>query len=74
MVPYCERACRSSSRFITNRRLLVSDSIITGAALLVAAGFGVVLTHIRVKDSLKDTLPIATLGILAIILLSIITG
>ncbi|KOS68007.1 hypothetical protein AEA09_05190 [Lysinibacillus contaminans] len=49
-------------------------ALLAGAVLLVATGFGGVLTHIRVKDSLKDTLPIAVLGILAIILLSITTG
>ncbi|MFJ7949934.1 DoxX family protein [Lysinibacillus sp. NPDC096418] len=49
-------------------------ALLAGAWLIVATGFGGVITHIRVKDSLKDTLPIAVLGILAIILLVIATG
>lgn len=49
-------------------------ALLAGAWLLVATGFGGVITHVRVKDSLKDTLTIAVLGILAIILLVIATG
>ncbi|MFJ7735362.1 DoxX family protein [Lysinibacillus sp. NPDC097287] len=49
-------------------------ALLAGAWLLVATGFGGVFTHIRVKDSFKDTLTIAVLGILAIILLVIATG
>lgn len=49
-------------------------ALLAGAWLLVVTGFGGVITHVRVKDSLKDTLTIAVLGILAIILLVIATG
>ena len=49
-------------------------SLLAGAWLLVAIGFGGVITHVRVKDSFKDTLMITVLGILAIILVVIVTG
>lgn len=43
-----------------------------GAAILVAVGIGGVITHIRIKDSMKDTAMILVLGILALILLIIL--
>lgn len=49
-------------------------ALISGAWLLVVVGFGGVITHARVRDSFKDTLTITVLGILAIILLVIVTG
>lgn len=43
-----------------------------GAAMLVAVGIGGVNTHIRVKDTLKDSAMIAILGFLALVLLIIL--
>ncbi|MCD1159583.1 DoxX family protein [Peribacillus frigoritolerans] len=43
-----------------------------GAMILVAVGIGGVITHIRVKDTFKDTAMIAILGILAFVLLIIL--
>ena len=43
-----------------------------GAAMLVAIGIGGVITHIRVKDTFKDSAMIAILGVLAIVLLIIL--
>ena len=43
-----------------------------GAAIFVAVGIGGVMTHIRMKDTLKDTAMILVLGILALILLIIL--
>jgi len=43
-----------------------------GAAMLVAVGIGGVITHIRVKDTLKDSAMIAILGVLALVLLIIL--
>ena len=43
-----------------------------GAAILVAVGIGGVITHIRVKDTLKDSAMIGVLGILAFVLLIIL--
>jgi putative oxidoreductase len=39
-----------------------------GALLLGVTAIGGILTHIRVKDSIKDTFPILLLGILSFIL------
>ncbi len=50
----------------------VNGAAILGAAILAAVGIGGVITHIRVKDSFKDTAMILILGILAIILLIIL--
>ncbi|MET1014369.1 MAG: DoxX family protein [Paenisporosarcina sp.] len=47
----------------------VVNLAIYGAILLVVISVGGVLTHLRVKDSLKDTFPILILGVLAFILL-----
>jgi putative oxidoreductase len=43
-----------------------------GAAIFVAVGIGGVITHIRVKDTLKDTAMIFVLGLLALALLIIL--
>jgi len=45
---------------------------IIGAAILVAVGIGGVITHVRIKDSLKDTAMIGVLGIFALVLLIIL--
>ncbi|MGE7920465.1 DoxX family protein [Viridibacillus sp. NPDC093762] len=47
-------------------------SAIIGAAILVAVGIGGVITHIRVKDTMKETATILVLGILALVLLIIL--
>ena len=47
-------------------------SALLGAAILVAVGIGGIITHIRVKDSLKDTALILILGLLALLLLIIL--
>ena len=43
-----------------------------GAMILIIVGMGGVFTHIRVKDSMRETFPITLLSILSIILLSLI--
>ena len=43
-----------------------------GAAIFVAVGIGGVITHIRVKDTMKDTAMILILGILALVLFIIL--
>ncbi|MEK5419017.1 hypothetical protein BSK49_22940 [Paenibacillus odorifer] len=43
-----------------------------GAAILVAVGIGGVITHLRVKDTMKETATILILGVLALILLIIL--
>ena len=45
---------------------------VIGAAILVVVGLGGVFTHIRIKDTMKDTVTIAVLGILALILFIIL--
>lgn len=45
---------------------------ILGALILVAVGIGGVITHIRVKDTFKDTAMIGILGILSIVLVIIL--
>ena len=45
---------------------------IIGAAILVAVGIGGVITHLRIKDTMKDTAMILVLGILALVLLIIL--
>ena len=42
-----------------------------GAMILIFVGIGGTFTHIRVNDKTIDTLPIAVLGILSIILFSL---
>lgn len=44
------------------------DLILYGALLIVATGIGGTLTHIRIKDSIKNLMPILILGILGVIL------
>ena len=44
------------------------DLILYGALLIVATGIGGTLTHIRIKDSIKNVMPILILGILGVIL------
>ena len=46
-----------------------STSGITGALLLGVTAIGGILTHLRVKDSIKDTATIIVLGILTFTLL-----
>ncbi|KAA0965958.1 DoxX family protein [Sporosarcina sp. ANT_H38] len=46
-----------------------STSGITGALLLGVTAIGGILTHLRVKDSIKDTAAIIVLGILTFTLL-----
>ncbi|MGE7623068.1 DoxX family protein [Viridibacillus sp. NPDC096237] len=43
----------------------INDWATFGAALLAITAIGGVLTHVRVKDSIKETLPIIVLGLLA---------
>ncbi|MEO4052753.1 DoxX family protein [Solibacillus sp. CAU 1738] len=43
-----------------------------GAAILVAVGIGGVITHVRIKDTMKETATILILGVLALILLIIL--
>ena len=43
----------------------IPNAALAGAFLLGCVGIGGVLTHIRVRDSFKDTAPILFLGILA---------
>lgn len=43
-----------------------------GAAILVAVGIGGVMTHIRIKDTMKDTVMIGVLGLLALVLFIIL--
>jgi putative oxidoreductase len=45
---------------------------IIGAAILIAVGIGGVITHIRVKDSMKDTAMIFVIGVVAFVLLLIL--
>lgn len=45
---------------------------LNGAAIFVVVGIGGVITHIRVKDTLKDTAMILVLGILALVLFLIL--
>ena len=45
---------------------------IIGAVILVAVGIGGVITHLRIKDTMKDTAMILVLGVLAFILLIIL--
>ena len=47
-------------------------SALVGAAVFVAVGIGGVITHFRVKDTMKDTALILILGILALVLLIIL--
>ncbi|MFJ7828381.1 DoxX family protein [Psychrobacillus sp. NPDC096623] len=49
-----------------------ATSALIGAAILVAVGIGGVITHIRIKDSMKDTAMILVLGVLALVLLIIL--
>jgi len=44
---------------------------IIGAVILVAVGIGGVITHVRVKDPMKDTATIFVIGVLALVLLLI---
>ncbi|QFF99282.1 DoxX family protein [Psychrobacillus glaciei] len=43
-----------------------------GAAILVVVSIGGVFTHLRIKDSMKDTMMILVLGVLALALLIIL--
>ena len=49
-----------------------NDYPAAGALLLGITGIGGVLTHVRVKDGFKETLPIAVFGICAFILFFIL--
>lgn len=49
-----------------------NSAAVIGAAILVVVGIGGVYTHIRIKDTMKDTVTIAVLGILALILFIIL--
>lgn len=49
-----------------------TSAAVIGAAILVAVAIGGVFTHIRVKDTLKNTAMIAVLGVLALILFVIL--
>jgi putative oxidoreductase len=46
----------------------MDDLALYGAIILAATGVGGVITHLRVKDGLKEMMPIFVLGFLAIIL------
>ncbi|NMI03608.1 DoxX family protein [Paenibacillus sp. SZ31] len=50
----------------------VEGAAILGAAISVAVGMGGVVTHVRAKDTFKDTAMIAILGILSLVLLIIL--
>lgn len=50
----------------------IEPATLIGAVIFVAVGVGGVITHIRVKDTLKDTAMIFLLGILALLLLIIL--
>ena len=45
-----------------------NTAAVIGAAVLVVVGIGGVFTHIRIKDTMKDTVTIVVLGILSLIL------
>lgn len=45
---------------------------IIGAAILIAVGIGGVITHVRIKDTVKDTAMIGVLGLLAFVLFIIL--
>jgi len=49
-----------------------NDYAAAGALLLGVTGIGGVLTHVRVKDGFKETLPIAVIGICAFVLFFIL--
>ena len=49
-----------------------NDYAAAGALLLGITGIGGVLTHVRVKDGFKETLPIAVFGISAFVLFFIL--
>lgn len=49
-----------------------NDCAAAGALLLGVTGIGGVLTHVRVKDGFKDTVPIAVIGICAFVLFFIL--
>jgi len=44
------------------------EFVLIGALLVVAVGIGGTLTHLRVKDPLKDTITIFVIGVLGVIL------
>ncbi|KAB2443665.1 DoxX family protein [Bacillus luti] len=47
---------------------LQKDLVLYGALMIVAIGIGGLLTHIRVKDSMKESMPIIVLGVLGLVL------
>lgn len=49
-----------------------SDYAVCGALILGVTGIGGILTHIRVKDSFKNTLPITILALLSFLLFFLI--
>ena len=49
-----------------------NTAALIGAAILVVVGIGGLYTHIRIKDTMKDTVTITVLGILALILFIIL--
>jgi putative oxidoreductase len=49
-----------------------NDYAAAGALLLGITGIGGVITHIRVRDGLKETLPIGVIGICAFVLFFIL--
>lgn len=44
------------------------DLVLYGALMVVVIGLGGTLTHVRIKDPMKDTMPIIVLGVLGLIL------
>lgn len=44
------------------------EFVLYGAVIIVAVGIGGVLTHMRIKDSMKKMMPIGLLGILGLVL------
>jgi uncharacterized membrane protein YkgB len=46
-----------------------TELVFYGALLVVCVGIGGVLTHVRIKDDLKNTMPILLLGLLGLVLL-----
>lgn len=46
--------------------------ILYGSIILVFVGIGGIITHVRIKDSLKDMLPILLLSLLALLLVLLV--
>lgn len=49
-----------------------NTAALIGAAILIVVGIGGVMTHLRIKDTMKDTAMIGVLGLFALILFIIL--